>query len=161
MTEEQKQLSAIEAENTLAAPEEPAKKPGLMRGARDFIENTFNSLKGKDLNQAVEEFTGDMTLVIEGLSEDLAALRRDADENSAQLTVLEDTLDAANEARQQEIAALHKEIASLEKRLKALEKPDKKAMKPGVNAILKQVTWIVGIFSISWVLVTLLKLIGG
>lgn len=161
MTEEQKQLSAVEAENTLAAPEEPAKKPGLMRGARDFIENTFNSLKGKDLNQAVEEFTGDMTLVIEGLSEDMTALRRDTDRNSAQLTILENETDAADEARQAEIADLRKEIASLEKRLKALEKPDKKAMKPGVSAILKQVTWIVGIFSISWVLVTLLKLIGG
>lgn len=161
MTEEQKQLSAVEAENTLAAPEEPAKKPGLMRGARDFIENTFNSLKGKDLNQAVEEFTGDMTLVIEGLSEDMTALRRDTDRNGAQLTILENETDAADEARQAEIADLRKEIASLEKRLKALEKPDKKAMKPGVSAILKQVTWIVGIFSISWVLVTLLKLIGG
>lgn len=159
--DEQKNLSAIEAENSLAAPEEPAKKQGLMRGARDFIENTFHSLKGKDLGQAVEEFTGDMTLVIEGMSEDMAALRRDADKSSAQMTILENDMDAANEARQEEIAALRREIENLTKRIKALEKPDKKPEKPKINVILKQVTWIVGIFSSAWVLVTLLKLIGG
>lgn len=159
--EEQKNLSAIETENMLAAPEETAKKPGLMRGARDFIENTFNSLKGKDLSQAVEEFTGDMTLVIEGMSEDLSALRRDVDKNSAQLTILENEMDGADEAQREEIAALRKEIEGLNKRIKTLEKPDKKAEKPTLNTILKQVTWIVGIFSSAWVLVTLLKLIGG
>ena len=75
--EEQKNISAIDVENTLAAPEEPAKQPGLVRGARDFIENTLSTLKGKDMNQAVEEFTGEMTLVIEGLSEDMDTLRHD------------------------------------------------------------------------------------
>ena len=50
---EEKKLSVHETEVTLAAPEEPAKKVGLMRGARDFIENTFNSLKGKDLGQSL------------------------------------------------------------------------------------------------------------
>lgn len=158
---EEKNLSAPQAEIMPAAPEEPAKKPGLMRGARDFIENTFNSLKGKDLGQAVEEFTGDMTLVIEGMSEDLAALRRDVDKNSAQLTILENDTDAADEARQEDIAALRKEMESLNKRIKALEKPDKKPEKVSISTILKQVTWIVGIFSSAWVLVTLLKLIGG
>ena len=158
---EEKNLSAPQAEIMPAAPEEPAKKPGLMRGARDFIENTFNSLKGKDLGQAVEEFTGDMTLVIEGMSEDLAALRRDVDKNSAQLTILENDTDAADEARQEDIAALRKEMESLSKRIKALEKPDKKPEKTSLSAILKQVTWIVGIFCSAWVIVTLLKLIGG
>lgn len=158
---EEKNLSAPQAEIMPAAPEEPAKKPGLMRGARDFIENTFNSLKGKDLGQAVEEFTGDMTLVIEGMSEDLAALRRDVDKNSAQLTILENDTDAADEARQEDIVALRKEMESLTKRIKALEKPDKKPEKVSISTILKQVTWIVGIFSGAWVLVTLLKLIGG
>ena len=46
---ENKNLAAVEAESTLAAPEEHAKKPGLMRGARDFIENTLGSLKGKEI----------------------------------------------------------------------------------------------------------------
>ena len=150
----------MEAEKTLAAPEEPVKK-GLVRGARDFIENTFNSLKGKDLNQAVEEFTGDMTLVIEGMSEDLSALRRDADKTAAQVTILEHDLTEAEDAQRAEFDALREEIAALEKRIKVLEKPGKKEIKPGLTALLRQVTWIVGIFCASWVIVTVLKLIGG
>ena len=159
--EEQKNLTAIEAESTLAAPEEHAKKPGLMRGARDFIENTFNSLKGKDLNQAVEEFTGDMTLVIEGMSEDMNALRGDADKLSAQLTILEEELSETKNTHKADISALKKDLDALNKRLQALEKPGKKEIKPGLTMLLKQVTWIVGIFCGSWVLVTILKLIGG
>lgn len=159
--EEKKTLSAVNAENSPAAPEEPAKKPGLMRGARDFIENTFNSLKGKDLCQAVEEFTSDMTLVIEGMSEDMTALRRDADELSAQMTILENDQAKAEHAQKEQLTALNKQLESLEKRIKALEKPGKKELKPGLTTLLKQVTWIVGIFCGSWVVVTLLKLIGG
>lgn len=158
---EEKNLSAPQAEIMPAAPEEPAKKPGLMRGARDFIENTFNSLKGKDLGQAVEEFTGDMTLVIEGISEDLNALRRDEEKLSAQLTILEEDLGKTNDAQKTEIAALRREMDEISKRLKTLEKPGKKEIKPGITMMLKQVTWIVGIFCGAWVLVTLLKLIGG
>ncbi len=158
---ENKNLAAVEAESTLAAPEEHAKKPGLMRGARDFIENTLGSLKGKDLNQAVEEFTGDMTLVIEGLSEDMNALQRAEEKLSAQMTILEDDLSKADDAQKAEIDALRRELSDMNKRMKALEKPGKKEMKPGITALLKQVTWIVGIFCSAWVIVTLLKLIGG
>lgn len=158
---EEKNLSAPQAEIMPAAPEEPAKKPGLMRGARDFIENTFNSLKGKDLGQAVEEFTSDMTLVIEGISEDLSALQREEEKLSAQLTILEDDLSKVDDAQKAEIDALRREMNEMSKRLKALEKPGKKEIKPGITALLKQVTWIVGIFCSAWVIVTLLKLIGG
>lgn len=158
---EEKNLSAPQAEIMPAAPEEPAKKPGLMRGARDFIENTFNSLKGKDLGQAVEEFTSDMTLVIEGISEDLAALQREEEKLSAQLTILEDDLSKVDDAQKAEIEALRRELNEMSKRLKALEKPGKKELKPGITALLRQVTWIVGIFCSAWVIVTLLKLIGG
>lgn len=158
---EEKNLSAPQAEIMPAAPEEPAKKPGLMRGARDFIENTFNSLKGKDLSQAVEEFTSDMTLVIEGLSEDMIALQREEEKLSAQLTILEDDLSKVDDAQKAEIDALRRELSDMSKRLKALEKPGKKEIKPGITALLKQVTWIVGIFCSAWVIVTLLKLIGG
>lgn len=158
---EEKNLSVPEMEIMPAAPEEPAKKPGLMRGARDFIENTFNSLKGKDLGQAVEEFTSDMTLVIEGISEDLNALQREEEKLSAQLTILEDDISKVDDAQKAEIDALRRELSDMSKRLKALEKPGKKEIKPGITALLKQVTWIVGIFCSAWVIVTLLKLIGG
>ena len=162
--EEQKNISAIDVENTLAAPEEPAKKPGLVRGARDFIENTLSTLKGKDMNQAVEEFTGEMTLVIEGLSEDMDTLRHDVEQTAAQLTIFENDLMRLNDDRGQDMAALRRDMEGLVKRMNALEKAlkDKRALKKNtVTGALRQATWLVGIFSAAWVIVTLLKLIGG
>ena len=89
MTEQEKHLPQTNTTETApAANGETGKKPGLMRGARDFIENTWSSLKGKDLNQAVEEFTSEMTLVAEGLSEDQNALRRDGEKLAARMEKL-------------------------------------------------------------------------
>ena len=161
MTEEQKQLTAIQSENTLAAPEDSGKKPGLMRGARDFIENTFNSLKGKDLNQAVDEFTSEMTLVIEGMSEDQVKLRCDTDEALAKLTILENDLAEQNDAHREELAKMRKTVEALEKRLHALEKPDKKGKRATLSTVLRQVIWLALIVCGSWIVVTLLNIIGG
>ncbi len=150
---------------TPAVPEEPGKKTGLMRGARDFIENTFASLKGKDMNVAVEEFTSEMTLVAEGLSEDLSALRREVEELSAQMTLEEERSARLERARQEEAEQAQKQLAALERRLEALEKAakaaDKKPKKAGLMEILRQATWMVGLLCSAWVVVTLLKLIGG
>ena len=138
MTEQEKHFPQTNTTETApAANGETGKKPGLMRGARDFIENTWSSLKGKDLNQAVEEFTSEMTLVAEGLSEDQNALRRDGEKLAARMEKL---------AERQKIG---------EEALKA------KPVKPGLTAILRQATWGVGIICAAWVIVAILKLIGG
>ncbi|MEI3427713.1 MAG: hypothetical protein V8Q82_00425 [Christensenellales bacterium] len=136
-----------------------------MRGARDFIENTWSSLKGKDLNQAVEEFTSEMTLVAEGLSEDQNALRRDGEKLAARMDKLaerqkngEDSVKALQDQLEQERRrgdALQKRLDDMEKALKA------KPVKPGLTAILRQATWGVGIICAAWVIVAILKLIGG
>ena len=170
MTEE-KNITLQTQENTLAANEEPVKKPGLMRGARDFIENTLGTLKGKDLSTAVEEFTSEMTLVAEGLSEDANVLRQNVDKLSADLTLLDERTHRQTKAREadekvlsEEIGDLDKRLGGVEKRLEALEKmlkEEKKPQKLGVTAMLRQATWMVGIFSGAWVVVTILKLIGG
>ena len=161
MTEEQKQLSTVETENTLAASEDTAKKPGLMRGARDFIENTFNSLKGKDLTQAVDEFTSEMTIVIEGMSEDMAKLRCDADEALARITIFENDLGEHGKECGDELKKLRKSLEAMEKRLNALEKPDKKSKKANLSTLIKQLTWLAAIICGSWIAVTVLQLIGG
>ncbi len=166
MTDHEKNL--IVQENSLPAVDEAAgKKPGLVRGARDFIENTFATLKGKDMNQAVEEFTSEMTLVAEGLSEDQTVLRQDVDKLSAQQTLLEEKQLRAAKDHKDEIAELKelikeqkKQTEALEKKLDALEKAAKKPEKMGLGQILRQATWMVGILSAAWVIVTLLKLIG-
>ena len=155
MTEKEKDL-ILQADQLPAVDEASGKKPGLVRGARDFIENTFASLKGKDMNQAVEEFTSEMTLVAEGLSEDQAVLRQDVDRMSAQQTLLEERLLRAGKETRGEMGELRdaikqnkKQFEALEKRLdsleKALKETEKKPPRMGVAQILRQATWMVGI----------------
>ena len=163
MTEKENDLIPMD-QNLPAAEEATGKKPGLVRGARDFIENTFATLKGKDMNQAVEEFTSEMTLVVEGLSEDQNALRRDVDGNSAQLTLLEEKVLRQENDRKAEVKDFEEELKQAKKRLdsleKALKETEKKPQKMGLGQILRQATWMVGILCVSWVLVTVLKLLG-
>ncbi len=151
--------------------EEKEKKGGIVRGTRDFIENTVASLRGKDMTRAVEEFTGEMTLVAEGLSEDQDKLRRDLDKTSAQLTLAEEKAAHLDSERRSEIKALEdslkqsrKKSESLEKRLDEMEKSisalSSKPRKAGLGQILRQATWMVGIICGAWVIVTLLKMIG-
>ena len=147
-------------QNLPAAEEATGKKPGLVRGARDFIENTFQSLKGKDMNQAVEEFTSEMTLVVEGLSEDQNGLRRDVDSASAQLTLLEEKVLRQDKDRRADMSDLQEELKQAKKRLDSLEKSlreaEKKPQKMGLGQILRQATWMVGILCVSWIVVTVL-----
>ena len=118
MTEQEKHLPQTNTTETApAANGETGKKPGLMRGARDFIENTWSSLKGKDLNQAVEEFTSEMTLVAEGLSEDQNALRRDGEKLAARMDKLaerqkigEDSVKALQDQLEQDYPTLTRPI---------------------------------------------------
>ncbi|MBQ7520627.1 MAG: hypothetical protein IJU12_09920 [Clostridia bacterium] len=163
MTEKENELIPRD-QNLPAAEEASGKKPGLVRGARDFIENTFQSLKGKDMNQAVEEFTSEMTLVVEGLSEDQNTLRRDVDSSSAQLTMLEEKVLRQEKDRKADVSDLQEELKQAKKRLDSLEKTlkeaEKKPQKMGLGQILRQATWMVGILCVSWIVVTVLKLIG-
>ena len=152
MTEQEKHFPQTNTTETApAANGETGKKPGLMRGARDFIENTWSSLKSKDLNQAVEEFTSEMTLVAEGLSEDQNALRRDGEKLAARMEKLAERQKIGEDS----VKALQDQLEQMEKALKA------KPVKPGLTANLRQATWGVGIICAAWVIVAILKLIGG
>ena len=106
-----------------------------------------------------------MTLVAEGLSEDQNALRRDGEKLAARMEKLaerqkigEDSVKALQDQLEQERRrgdALQKRLDDMEKALKA------KPAKPGLTAILRQATWGVGIICAAWVIVAILKLIGG
>ena len=163
MTENEKNL-IVQEESLPAAEEAAGKKPGLVRGARDFIENTFATLKGKDMNQAVEEFTSEMTLVAEGLSEDQEKLRRDVDQLTAQQTMTEEKLSRGAKEQKAALEEQKKRAETIEKRLDALEKAQKEAgkkpQKMGLGQILRQATWMVGILCAAWVIVTVLKTFG-
>ena len=60
-------------------PETEDAKKNVMQSAKDFMNGVLHPLKGKDLGQLVEDFTSEMTLVAEGLSEDQQKLFRETD----------------------------------------------------------------------------------
>ena len=135
-------------------------KKNVMQTAKDFMTGVFNPLKGKDLSQLVEDFTSEMTLVAEGLSEDQQKLFRETDLLSAQQTELEQRLlDGLHDA-EVENKELRKEVQALSNRLDKAEKliAEKKLKKSdGLLSIIRQATWLVAIFSAAWVIVTLIR----
>ena len=141
-------------------PETEDAKKNVMQSAKEFMNGVLHPLKGKDLSQLVEDFTSEMTLVAEGLSEDQEKLARETDRLSAQQTELEQKmLDGFHD---QDVTAdeMRREIDTLKSRLDKAEKllSEKKLKKSdGLLSIIRQATWLVAIFSAAWVIVTLIR----
>ncbi|MBO4925582.1 MAG: hypothetical protein J5472_03805 [Clostridia bacterium] len=154
--EETRLIPREEAQEALPQ-ENPQGGKGIVRTAKDFMNGVLSPLKGKDMGQMVEEFTAEMTLVIEGLSEDQEKLARQTDRLDAQQTQLEQRL--IDEAHDLNVALdeSKKELAALKGRLDKLEKQSEKGKK-GVTAALRQATWLVGIAVIGWIVVTVINL---
>ncbi len=138
--------------------EKPVKKD-LIGSAKDFFSGALGTVKNRDLNQLVEEFTSEMTLVAEGLSDDQAELHQAVNDISAQQTIdreqIKEKLHALDE-RQTENA---RQLEQLTKQLHQLQKAvaDKKVKKvEGFTGLLRQATWLVGIAAGAWIVVTLL-----
>ena len=148
-----------EEENTVISEAEEPKKT-VVQSAKQFMSGVFNPLKGKDLGQLVEDFTSEMTLVAEGLSEAQQKLFRETDKLSAQQTELEQRLlDGLHDA-DVENKELRKQVQSLTARLDKAEKliAEKKLKKSdGLLSIIRQATWLVAIFSAAWVIVTIIR----
>ena len=148
-----------EEENTVISEAEEPKKT-VVQSAKQFMSGVFNPLKGKDLGQLVEDFTSEMTLFAEGLSEDQQKLFRETDKLSAQQTELEQRLlDGLHDA-DVENTELRKQVQSLTARLDKTEKliSEKKLKKSdGLLSIIRQATWMVAIFSAAWVIVTIIR----
>ena len=148
-----------EEENTVISEAEEPKKT-VVQSAKQFMSGVFNPLKGKDLGQLVEDYTSEMTLVAEGLSEAQQKLFRETDKLSAQQTELEQQLlDGLHDA-DVENKELRKQVQALTTRLEKAEKliADKKLKKSdGLLSIIRQATWLVAIFSAAWVIVTIIR----
>lgn len=140
----------------------PAENKTIMQSAKDFMNGVLSPLKGKDLGQLVEDFTAEMTLVCEGLSEDQQKLTQETDRLSAQQTELEQRMldgfhDAGVTAEE-----LQKELTSLRTRLEKAEKQlqdrkEKGRKTEGLTGMLRQATWLVGIASAAWIIVTVIQ----
>ena len=155
--QEETRLIPREEAQDVIPQEVPQGGKGIMRTAKDFMNGVLSPLKGKDMNQMVEEFTAEMTLVIEGLSEDQEKLARQTDRLDAQQTQLEQRL--IDEVHDLNVALDEnkKELAALKGRLEKIEKQSEKGKK-GVTAALRQATWLVGIAVIGWIVVTVINL---
>ena len=140
---------------------ETAPPKTLVQQAKTFMNGVLSPLKGKDVGQLVEDFTAEMTLVIEGMSEDQTQLAEDTQRLSAQQTEMEQRmLDGLHDADVAE-NELRKEIASLKTRLEKTEKQlqEKKGKKnEGLAGVLRQATWLVGIIAAAWVIVTIIHM---
>ena len=149
------------AEETEIIPETEAPKT-IMQSAKDFMNGVLSPLKGKDIGQMVEDFTAEMTLVAEGLSEDQQKLTQETDRLSAQQTELEQRMldgfhdaDVSTKEMQKEIASLRARLDKAEKQLQ--DRKDQKPKKEGLYAILRQATWLVAIASGAWIIVTIIN----
>ena len=142
-------------------PAEPAApKKDLVSSAKDFVNGVLSPLKGRDVGQMVEEFTAEMTLVAEGLSEDQQLLRQEQDKLSAAQTEMEEGFLACFREQQAENQALREQVKALEKRLEKAEKAaaEKKKKGEGLGGILRQATWLAAIVAGAWVLTTVIRL---
>ncbi len=136
------------------------KKP-IIQSTKEFFENTFGSLKGKDVGQMVEQFSGEMTLVAEGLSEDQARLSQLVDRVSAEQTVFEQSVRDDLHDLNVSCGELSDQIKALAARVDKAEKTaaDKKIRKTqGMTALLRQATWLAGILAGAWIITTVINL---
>lgn len=123
-----------------------AKKPSLMQKSRDFLQGTVG---GKDLPRLVDDFTQEMVVVAEGLTEDQARLK----ESLALQAEQQDELS-------QRLRELEKQTRQIQKRLEEMNQQEQRRKKTqrGVSAILRQATWLAGIIASAWIITSLLRL---
>lgn len=146
---------AIPQQTPPAAPPEE-KKAGLVQKSMDFLGNAVNSLKGRDLHQLIEEFTAEMTLVAEGLSDDQTRMKEETAQLSARQTILEENGRALQGDVENTLRDMNKRLQEIERKVN-----NPKAPRATLSTILKQATWIAAILSAAWVITALLRTFGG
>lgn len=152
-------------EHGLPAVPKEEKKPSLVQKSKELLDSAVSSLKGQDLNKLVDTYTSEVTVVLEGMGEDLARLTSQTEDASARLTLLEEeNRRRAEEAREREAEQkkredeLQKALAETRRALeKQTEKVERDKKKRGtVTGALRQITWIAAILGGAWVITTLI-----
>ena len=152
---EEKQL-----DTQLSEKEQPNRS--LAGTARKIVDGVLSPFRGREVAQMVEQFTAEVTLVTEGLSEDQVRLTDKVDKYSAQQTILEQEVREKLRAADEENKQLRLELASLRVRLEQAEKAiaDKKLTKvEGFTGMIRQGTWLVGIGGAAWIITAILNLL--
>ena len=138
--------------------EEKNAKPSIWNQALKVV-------KGEGMNEMVEQFTQEMTLVAEGLCEDQARLRKAVDglirEAEGQRAKSEQDyqellrqMDESQKETRQKLDELSRRVTTLEK---AAAKPQKGLFNLGTDVI-SRATVLAGIVCGTWLIVTILKL---
>ena len=131
---------------------QPEKRQGIIQRSKDMLDTAVSGLKGKDMYTLVDSFTSEMTLVAEGLSDDLHQAQQQLAQLGADQTITSE-----------ETLRLEEEIRQMQKRIETLEKrQDKQTAKRGtLTSVLRQVTIIAVIIAAAWVITALLRAFGG
>lgn len=131
--------------------DEELKKTGIFNKSMDFLHGAVDSLTGKDLPRLVEDFTREMVIVAEGLSEDQEKIR-------SALGLQGEEQDKAAER----LRALEKQLAGMEKRLDELVRKAERRQKgdSSLMRILRQATWLAAILASAWVVTALIRAFG-
>ena len=172
-------MDQTEKDSLPAAPEE---KTNLVKATKDFFGNALSTVKGKDLTTLVEEFSSEMTLVAEGLSDDQARLHDlyeslsaqqtiDKSETEADVSRVADAVKETSERVQKTellLEAVRKDIDHLQKEIdrqqdtftQYTKKTEEKKVRKMENfsGLIRQLTWLVGVAGGSWIIVTILNL---
>lgn len=135
----------------LPAVNEEQKKAGIFSKSKGFLQGAADSLTGKEIPRLVEEFTQEMVIVAEGLSEDQSRLQ------SALALQGEEQDDMAAKLR-----LIEKQLSENTKRLDELSRRAEKRRKgeTGLARILRQATWLAGIIAVAWIVTSLIRLMG-
>ena len=146
----------------------PVSEQKNVAGPRQLWNSALKAVKGENTNALIEQFTSEMTLVAEGLCEDQARLRQAVDdvrrEQDASVQSLRSEQAAMDTAMQENQRDIDRKLEDISRRLAALEKsraavPAKPEKKRNMNVI-SQVTILAAIVCGTWLLVTVLNLIG-
>jgi hypothetical protein len=133
----------------------------IMKKPRELIGGALHALRGPDVQNLVESFTSEMTVVTEGLYDDQMRLRKEVEELSTQQTILsQQVLDSREDLQlklEQSLKDMAARLSDMQKRLQALEAGRGKQGKK--NGILSQVTVLAAIVAGAWIIVTLLNLL--
>lgn len=141
-------------------PANPAAKRPLLSSAKRLIGKTLAPLKGGDTAQMIEDFTAEVSLVTEGLSEDQERISRLIDNVAAQQTTFENDIESQLEQVRDDLKGTEKRFKELEGKLSKVEKlvQEKKIKKvEGWTGFVHALTWLIGIAAGAWIIVTVLN----
>ena len=136
-------------------------KGSIVRSAKEFFGNAFGNAKNQDIAALVEEFTSEMTIVAEGLSEDQERLNSQVDLLSAHQSETEESLRKKLRENENKLNKFESDLSALTDRVRKMEETAaRKKEKAAEKKIswLRQATWLVGIIAAAWIITSVIGL---